>query len=80
MTHQVESSTRDMNVTMQFGNMAFSLNAEGVSWSPDVASDMTTRVLGMFRETLAEAAAYGLLPSSADELELITEDGDDDGE
>lgn len=80
MTHQVESSTRDMSVTMQFGNMAFSLNAEGVSWSPDVASDMANRIMEMLRETLAEAASYGLLPSSADELELVTDEKDDDGE
>lgn len=78
MAHQVEHSTREMQVAMQFGNMAFSMNAEGVSWSPDVATDMANRILEMFRDSLAEAQAYGLLPSIDAEDVTATEDEEDE--
>ena len=53
--------SRDMNVTLQLGNLLVNWNAEGVAWSPDVADDMASRCLQMIKELLAEAYAYGLL-------------------
>ena len=53
--------SRDMSVVLQLGSIVVSWNAEGVSWSPDVADDMTSRTMQMLRESLAEAHAYGLL-------------------
>ena len=80
-------SSRDMSIALQFGNIAASISAEGVSWSPDVASDMQTRLVGMVRDVLAEAAMYGLLPSEilqvtddADDEELVEGEPSDDGE
>lgn len=73
-------SHRDMSIALQFGNIAASISAEGVSWSPDVASDMTTRLMGLLRDTLAEAAAYGLLPSDTSEFAMAIDDEDEDGE
>lgn len=75
---QVQQS-RDMSIALSFGNIAASISAEGVSWSPDVASDMSTRLVAMLRDVLAEAAEYGLLPLAAEEL-VSMEEEDEDGE
>lgn len=68
---QVQS--RDMSIALQFGNIMASISAEGVSWSPDVAADMSSRLVGLLRDTLAEAAVYGLLPTD-DELFPLSDD------
>ena len=64
--------SRDMTVTLQLGNLLASFSAEGVSWSPDVADDMTARCIQMLREMLAEAYNYGLLETDS---EVIFDDG-----
>lgn len=76
---------RDMTVTLQLGSLACSWNAEGVSWSPDVADDMAFRTVAMMREMLAEAAAWGLLTPGGEALEItdfaefgVVEDEDGD--
>lgn len=76
---QVQS--RDMSLALSFGNIAASVSAEGVSWSPDVASDMSARLVGMVRELLQEAAQYGLLQTDSEFV--LSEDiveGDEDAE
>ena len=76
----------DISFAMQLGSIAVSWNAEGVSWSPDVADDLVTRSIYAIKELMAEAAAYGLLLT---ENEVLFDDGslaeqttgeDDDGE
>lgn len=75
------SQSRDMSIALSFGNIAASISAEGVSWSPDVASDMTSRLIGMMRDMLNEAASFGLLTSAADDLVLAIDDEEvEDGE
>ncbi len=64
--------TRDMSVVLQVGSIIVSWNAEGVSWSPDVAEDMKARTMEMFRDALAEAHAYGLLQT---DNEITFDDG-----
>jgi hypothetical protein len=65
--------SRDIFCTLQLGSLAVSWQAEGVSWSPDVADDIASRCLSMLRETLAEAHAYGLL---ATDNEVLFDEGD----
>lgn len=80
MAQLVQPPTRDIAVALSFGNIGISINAEGVSWSPDVASDMAARIMGLLRDTLAEAASYGLLPSDTSEFAMAIDDEDEDGE
>lgn len=77
---------RDMAAMMRWGDIEVGLQAEGVSWSTDVADDMTRRVVGMFREAMDVAKAMGFfdLPDfdvfdtvEVDEVEAdLTEDSD----
>lgn len=53
--------SRDIAMTVQLGNLAVSMNAEGVSWNPSIARDMQDRIAGLMRDALQEAAAFGLL-------------------
>lgn len=80
MTQQVHAPSRDMSVALQFGNLAFHMQAEGVSWSPDVADDMSKRLVGMLRDSLAEAHAYGLLPSVYADVAETDDYEDESGE
>ena len=70
--------TRDMSCVLQLGTVIVSWTAEGVSWNPDVADDMTARTIQLLREALAEAVNHGMLVSSD---EVLAETGvDEDGE
>lgn len=53
--------SRDIAMTVQLGNLAVSMNAEGVSWNPSIARDMQDRIAGLMRDALQEAAAFDLL-------------------
>lgn len=68
----IKPASRDMSVVLQMGSILVSWTAEGVSWSPDVADDMTARCMQMLRESIAEAAAYGILQT---DQEVIADDG-----
>lgn len=87
--------TRDISVHVGFGDLRCVLAAEGVSWSPDVASDMISRMSTLWANTLLEAYQYGLLSDEDEESEeygptpdrelidpritLAQEDGEEDG-
>ena len=53
--------SKDISMAIQVGNVAVSMNAENVSWTPDVADDMKNRMLEMLREACSEAASWGML-------------------
>lgn len=75
---------RDMAAMMRWGDIEVGLQAEGVSWSTDVADDMTRRVVGMFREAMDVAKANGFFDvpdfdvfDTVEEVEAeLTEDSD----
>jgi len=72
--------TRDISVAVQLGNIAVSMNAEGVSWNPTVARDMQDRLMSMLHGTLAYAQEFELLGTSElVEDEAVYESGDVDG-
>lgn len=78
---------RDMAAMMRWGDIEVGLQAEGVSWSTDVADDMTRRVIGMFREAMDVARVNGFFdtPSWDDDDDDVPDfapsevGGDDDG-
>lgn len=64
--------SRDIQIHVAYGDMRVSLIAEGVSWSPDVASDLVSRARDAWRNTLEELAFIGLIDIGDGE------DGDDE--
>ena len=64
---------RDMTLHICYGDLRVTLNAEGVSWAPDVAADMRAHVLATFRE------ACDIVGLDALEAEVV-EDDDEDAE
>lgn len=73
--------SKDMVIRMRLGEAEANIIAEGVSWSPDVASDMTTRLLSAMRELVTMATEIGIpvpdLDDFDDDEELSEEVGDD---
>ena len=76
--------SRDIVVRIVFGDIEVGIAAEGVSWSPDVASDMVARAKVLWHDALEELAEIGMLDIGGDEeseyaLVGDDEDGDVDG-
>jgi len=70
----------DINVFIRWEDFTVGLQAENVSWSPDVAVDMIARVKTLFNDTLESAWQFGLIQDSTDDVILVDEkDGDDNG-
>jgi hypothetical protein len=86
--------SRDISVHVGYLDLRASLVAEGVSWSPDVASDMVNRMSQLWENTLRTGVEYGMFEGNEDEEEyeaatpdgelhnpnvVYVEDGDEDG-
>ena len=65
--------SRNIHAYVAWQDMKLGITAEDVSWSPDVAADMTNRLHEMWHNTLMELHRFGMLASSVD-------DDDDDDE
>ena len=73
--------SRDIVVRIVFGEIEVGIAAEGVSWSPDVASDMVARAKVLWHDALEELAEIGMLDIGGDEESEYALVGDDeDGE
>lgn len=73
--------SRDIVVRIVFGDIEVGIAAEGVSWSPDVASDMVARAKVLWHDALEELAEIGMLDIGGDEESEYALVGDDeDGE
>ena len=59
--------SRDMSVHVAYLDLHLAIVAQGVSWSPDVADDMITRMSKLLDESLMRLAEYGLLQEDEDE-------------
>ena len=68
-------ANREMAVIITFGELEIDISADGVAWSPDVASDMLTRAVVGFSAALRELKDNGMIVQSAGTAD---EDPDDD--
>lgn len=68
--------SRNMHAVIAWQDMRVALTAEDVSWSPDVAQDMTNRLHELWHDTLLELHRFGMLANNSDD----DDDDDDDGE
>lgn len=73
------STARDISMHVGYGDLRCSIVAEGVSWSPDVADDMITRMQQLWQNTLTTSWEYEMTAVDEDDpLYLVSdEDGDD---
>lgn len=60
--------SKDMSVCLTVGDITVTWNAEDVSWSPDVADDMSNRVLQLFHDALETAMGYGYLVGNEEKV------------
>lgn len=67
--------SRDMSVHLAWQDMRISLVAEGVSWSPDVAKDLTNRLHESWHNALLELHRFGMLDNGDTEVEEDDEFG-----
>lgn len=58
--------SRNMHAVIAWQDMRVALTAEDVSWSPDVAQDMTNRLHELWHSTLLELHRFGMLAGSGD--------------
>jgi hypothetical protein len=56
---------REMAVVITFGELEIDVSADGVAWSPDVASDMLTRAVVGFSAALKELKDNGMIVQSS---------------
>lgn len=70
---------REMGVYVRWGDIQVGIQADGVAWNPDVASDMVSRVKDLWNSTLAEAKANGFfdIMDMDDEDWVEVEEGSD---
>lgn len=54
-------ANREMAVVITFGELEIDVSADGVAWSPDVASDMLSRAVSGFAAALKELKDNGMI-------------------
>ena len=52
--------SRDVAMTVQYGELRVQIIAESVSWNPDVADDMIRRATDLWRNAIEELAQFGI--------------------
>jgi hypothetical protein len=67
--------SRDIGLHVNYLDLNVTLVAQGVSWSPDVADDMTKRMKTLFENSLETLAMYSIITSDDED----DEDDDDYG-
>jgi hypothetical protein len=69
--------SNDIHCHISYGDIRVAMVAEGCSWSPDVARDITNRTSEVWHNTLLELYRFGMLEQPSDE---DYEDDDEDDE
>lgn len=67
--------SNDIHCHISYGDIRVAMVAEGCSWSPDVARDITNRTAEVWHNTLLELYRFGMLEQPSEEDE---EEEDDD--
>lgn len=59
--------SQDLSLHLMWQDIRLSFIAEGMSWRPDVAADMTNRMHEAWHNTLLELHRFGMLANGEDE-------------
>ena len=71
---------RDMWMSLRFGQLEVNLSAEGVSYAPDVAHDMTSHLIRAFTDAIGELRSHGVIGEIASDYDDEDDEADDDEE
>ena len=75
-----QQAPRDMWMMIRFGQLEVDLSAEGVSYAPDVAHDMTSHLIRAFSEAISELRAHGVIGQATDDDDESDDPADEDDE
>ena len=75
-----QQAPRDMWMMIRFGQLEVDLSAEGVSYAPDVAHDMTSHLIRAFSEAISELRAHGVIGEAESDDPADEDDEDADEE
>ena len=64
--------SRDIGFHINYLDLHLAIVAQGASWNPDVADDMTRRMKVLFDNSIHTLAEYGLIGDNNDEEEDCT--------
>jgi len=67
----------NMGVHVNFLDLSLAIVADGVSWSPDVADDMTRRMKVLFDESVSTLIQYGFMQDEIEQGEVEDEKPED---
>lgn len=65
----IKGLSQDLSLHMAWQDIRLSFIAEGMSWRPDVAADMTNRMHEAWHNTLLELHRFGMLATDDDDEE-----------
>lgn len=63
--------SRDMQISLRWDDLEVSVNAEGVSYAPDVMDDMGRHMLMWLHDMIVMAHALGTPPAGEDDEEEV---------
>ena len=67
----------NIGIHINFLDLSLAIVADGVSWSPDVADDMTRRMKGLLDDSVSTLVQYGFMQDEIEQGE-IEEDEDEE--
>jgi hypothetical protein len=67
--------SQDLSLHLMWQDIRLSFVAEGMSWRPDVAADMTNRMHEAWHNTLLELHRFGMLATDDDDDDELDEFG-----
>ena len=70
----------NMGVHINFLDLSLAIVADGVSWSPDVADDMTRRMKTLLDDSVSTLVQYGFMYDEIDQGEIEEEEPEDEEE
>jgi len=68
----------NIGIHVNFLDLSLAIVADGVSWSPDVADDMTRRMKNLFDESICTLVSYGFLENEIERYDFEEETEDEE--
>lgn len=76
----VAMTRNNIGIHVNFLDLSLAIVADGVSWSPDVADDMTRRMKNLFDESISTLVLHGFMQDEIEQGEFEDEESEDDEE
>lgn len=70
----------NIGIHVNFLDLSLAIVAGGVSWSPDVADDMTRRMKNLFDESISTLVLHGFMQDEIEQGEFEDEESEEEEE